>query len=433
MKELPKGWIRAPLHELAKVQLGRQRSPKNHQGTHMRPYMRAANVTWNGLDLSDVKEMNFDPDEAIRFELQPGDLLLAEASGSASEVGKPVLWKGEVPGACFQNTLLRVQTFGPLPEYLLHYFNHLAVTGAFAEGSRGVGIHHLGKLAMEQFEIPIAPIAEQRRIVDAIEEYFSRINAGVEVLMSTGTKAAMALRQIRKSVLHDWPTVPLSEVAEVVSGNTPKGLVDVPGGTIPFYKVGDMNNNDGRIMTTARTWIDEPARRDLGIHVRPAGTVIFPKRGGAIATNKKRKLAGPAAFDLNTMGVIPGDDLMDDYLMEWFETVDLGQLSDGSNVPQINHGDIRPLRIPLPPLADQVRAVAEINQARDAILRGSGVIESALKRAVTLRRAVLARAFSGRLVDQDPRDEPAWSLLERSLTTRGTGGVTNPGRKKMKV
>jgi type I restriction enzyme S subunit len=47
----------------------------------MRPYMRAANVTWNGLDLSDVKEMNFDPDEAMRFELQPGDLLLAEASG----------------------------------------------------------------------------------------------------------------------------------------------------------------------------------------------------------------------------------------------------------------------------------------------------------------------------------------------------------------
>lgn len=153
----------------------------------MRPYMRAANVTWEGLDLTDVKEMNFDPDEATRFELQPGDLLLAEASGSASEVGKPVLWKGEVAGACFQNTLLRVQTLGPLPEYLLHYFKHLAFTGTFAKGSRGVGIHHLGKLAMERFEIPIAPLAEQRRIVDAIEEQFARLDASeVSVLRVTG-------------------------------------------------------------------------------------------------------------------------------------------------------------------------------------------------------------------------------------------------------
>ena len=68
----------------------------------MRPYLRAGNVTWNGLDLSDVKQMNFDPVEAERFALEPGDILLAEASGSALEVGRPVLWQGEITGACFQ-------------------------------------------------------------------------------------------------------------------------------------------------------------------------------------------------------------------------------------------------------------------------------------------------------------------------------------------
>jgi len=79
------------LDEIADVRLGRQRSPKNHTGSRMRPYLRAANVTWSGLELSDVKEMNFTEAESETYELRPGDVLVAEASGSASEVGKPAI------------------------------------------------------------------------------------------------------------------------------------------------------------------------------------------------------------------------------------------------------------------------------------------------------------------------------------------------------
>jgi type I restriction enzyme S subunit len=190
-------WPSRPLHEVADVHLGRQRSPKNHEGPHMRPYLRAANVTWNGLDLKDVKEMNFDPVEAERFALQPGDLLLAEASGSASEVGKPVIWRGEIPGACFQNTLLRVQAKELLPEFLLHYFRHLALTGVFARKSRGVGIHHLGKLAMEQFPVPTPSSKEQASIVSEIEAGTTRIQAAVAAVESALAMAA----SLRRSVL----------------------------------------------------------------------------------------------------------------------------------------------------------------------------------------------------------------------------------------
>src|SRR5271166_7150191 len=120
MSELPPGWVTARLDQVAEVRLGRQRSPKNHSGDRMRPYLRAANVTWSGLDLSDVKEMNFTDDESAVYELRAGDVLLTEASGSASEVGKPALWRDEIEGCCFQNTLLRVRSRAPLPEYLLN-------------------------------------------------------------------------------------------------------------------------------------------------------------------------------------------------------------------------------------------------------------------------------------------------------------------------
>jgi len=62
----------------------------------MRPYLRAANVTWDGLALDDVKEMHFTAAEAETFRLRLGDILLSEASGSASEVGKPAMWAGEI-------------------------------------------------------------------------------------------------------------------------------------------------------------------------------------------------------------------------------------------------------------------------------------------------------------------------------------------------
>src|SRR5262249_19571983 len=59
--DLPQGWVRARVQDVGDVQLGRQRAPKHHSGEHMRPYLRAANVTWSGLDLTDVLEMNFPP------------------------------------------------------------------------------------------------------------------------------------------------------------------------------------------------------------------------------------------------------------------------------------------------------------------------------------------------------------------------------------
>ena len=121
MTELPNGWVDARLADVADVRLGRQRSPKNHVGARMRPYVRAANIRWSGLDLTDVKEMNFSESESEIYELRRGDVLVAEASGSVSEVGKPAIWRDEIPGCCFQNTIIRVRSRGPLPEYLRYW------------------------------------------------------------------------------------------------------------------------------------------------------------------------------------------------------------------------------------------------------------------------------------------------------------------------
>lgn len=80
LDELPKTWKSATVDSVGDVILGRQRSPENHTGPYMRPYVRAANITWDGWDLSDVKEMNFDETDFKKFRLQRGDVLINEAN-----------------------------------------------------------------------------------------------------------------------------------------------------------------------------------------------------------------------------------------------------------------------------------------------------------------------------------------------------------------
>src|SRR5205823_552013 len=97
---LPDGWTYVSVESVGSVQLGRQRAPKHHSGRNMRPYLRVANVYEDRIDLSDVKEMNFTPQEFDIYRLEPNDVLLNEGQ-SLELVGRPALYRGELPGACF--------------------------------------------------------------------------------------------------------------------------------------------------------------------------------------------------------------------------------------------------------------------------------------------------------------------------------------------
>ncbi len=190
-------WKKVRLSEIAEVRLGRQRSPKRAVGPNMRPYMRAANVTWNGVSLHDVKEMDFTPEEFKTYALRRGDLLLSEASGSASEVGKPAVWNEEVPDCCFQNTLIRVRAPEALVPFLHLQFYTDALTGAFARAARGVGIHHLGARTLSGWAIHLPPLDEQQRIVGTIHSYFTRLNH----VNATLERVQRNLKRYRASIL----------------------------------------------------------------------------------------------------------------------------------------------------------------------------------------------------------------------------------------
>ena len=197
LSELPEGWAWAKVEQIGDVQLGRQRSPKNVSKNFPTKYVRAANIKEAGVDLSDVLEMEFSPDERKRYELRDGDIVLSEASGSPDQVAKPAIWRKRKELYCFQNTVIRFQPVLVLPEYLLNVFKHFYFSGVFTRSAGGVGINHLSASRFSQIPISIPPLREQNQIVQEIE---SRLSV-CDKLEETIAASLLQAESLRQSIL----------------------------------------------------------------------------------------------------------------------------------------------------------------------------------------------------------------------------------------
>jgi type I restriction enzyme S subunit len=135
-RRLPTGWRCVRTDEAGEVRVGQRYAPEHRTGKYTRPYLRVANVFDGWLSLDDIKEMDFDETAYKTLALKPGDILLAEGQ-SRELVGRSAIYRGEIPGACYQNTLLRFRVAeGLLPEFAHAYFQHLLYSGGFARIAR---------------------------------------------------------------------------------------------------------------------------------------------------------------------------------------------------------------------------------------------------------------------------------------------------------
>jgi type I restriction enzyme S subunit len=147
------------------------------------------------LTIDSVLEMNFSPQEYDTYKLEDGDILLNEGQ-SIELVGRPAMYRGEVPGACFQNTLVRFRpSSGLLPEFALAVFRGYLHNHRFRRIARWtVNIAHLGAERFAAVEFPLPPYNEQKRIVLEIDHRLSFIES-LETSTTANLKRADRLRQ----------------------------------------------------------------------------------------------------------------------------------------------------------------------------------------------------------------------------------------------
>lgn len=478
LPKLPPGWARVRLDEIADVRLGRQRSPSTHQGENMVPYLRAANITWAGVNIGDVKTMHFEPEEAASYRLQDGDVLLSEASGSPSEVGKPAVWRGQLDGdVCFQNTLLRVRpAAGVDSQYLQLRLLHEAKSGRFAAAARGVGIHHLTAKKLCELMIDLPPAAEQRRIAAALDELASQggvARAGLDKLRRLLASLECAvLRSAAEGGLVNWSASggarfalpsdpnrrrPPAQAVPVKRALLPEGwivhsldeLTDParkaaygvlqPGGHvekgIPLVRVGDIGA--GTVQTTGLKRISpEVAERYPRTCLR--GGELLLTLVGTVGRTAVAPSTLRGANVARAVGVIPLTHAVNiDFvaLVLQAEPYASALVSRSHEVARktLNLEDVRAFPVPLPPRPLQDMIVTEAHRQLSVIRAARAGLEQLERRVDGFWRACLAAACGGQLVLQDPNDEPAGLLLEQIAAQRAAARLTAGRRPRRKV
>lgn len=162
-----------------------------------------------------------------------------------------------------------------------------------------------------------------------------------------------------------WRTVPLHKVASLESGfGFPRENQGDENQEFPFFRVSDMNIPGNEVfMENHSNTVSAATLKELGARAFPAGTVIFPKIGAAIATEKKRILTKPATYDNNVMGAVPKDAVTPRFLYYWFLRLKLTDFANPGHVPSIRKSVMEEIPFPVVAPSEQSRIVELLDEA----------------------------------------------------------------------
>lgn len=404
--QIHESWTRIPLGDVADVLNGFAFKSAYFSRTAGTPLVRIRDVG------RAATETRYDGPFDERFRVRAGDLLVGMDGDFrvARWAGANALLNQRVCKISVRSTAIYDPRFLQfvLPGYL----------DAIHARTSSVTVKHLSSRTIAEIPVPLPPLVEQQRIVAAIEQQLSRLDAadGALALAVRRTGALMA-SSLESATTSAGDLIPLGEAAtDFRYGTSVKTLLDGDGP--PVLRI--PNVRGGRIEPTPLKYATVSAEQ-LGDCFVSDGDLLF------VRTNGSRDLIGRAAvtnvgrmaFASYLIRARPREDVLDP---RWAAIVlaspklraeIASRAATTAGQYNLNLAGIRSLPIPLPPLNVQRHIVSEIEAQISRIEAVRAAIERAQHRSTGLRRAILERAFRGELVPQDPEDEPASELLER--------------------
>ncbi len=169
--DLPDGWSWCLLPNISHSELGKTLDQAKNTGD-LHPYLRSVNIRWDEVDLSDVNQMRFEPEEMDRYTITKGDLLICEGG----DVGRSAIWISD-NDILYQNALHRVRFWGGInPRFFMYYMMFYESKGIIKDICKGVTIKHLTGNVLNSIPFALPPVDEQIAIVAKIDEAFKLLN-----------------------------------------------------------------------------------------------------------------------------------------------------------------------------------------------------------------------------------------------------------------
>ena len=213
--DIPDSWEWVRLGELFQHNTGKALNASNRTG-QLKQYITTSNLYWDRFELDNLKEMHFSDSEVEKCTVVKGDLLVCEGG----DIGRAAIWSYDYP-MCIQNHIHRLRAYLPLCIRFFYYLFDLYKHAGWI-GGKGIGIQGLSSNAIHSLLFPFPPLAEQYRIVDAIDtmqpytDSYAIVESSLDKLNSTFPEV------LKKSILQEAvqgklvPQDPSDEPAEAL-------------------------------------------------------------------------------------------------------------------------------------------------------------------------------------------------------------------------
>lgn len=443
-KPLPPGWVETTIGEILMPQ---EDGRSIHQGWSpkcLREPSRSDNE-WGVLKTTAIQSGEFLPEhnKALPPDLEPrpvlevqdGDVLIT-CAGPRLRCGVACLVSNTRPRLLISGKMYRIR-FDPVfvhPKFICAYLLSSEAWSAINEMKTGVSDSGLN-LTQDRFRklrVPLAPIDEQARIVAAIEEHLSRLDAVDSVLDEAEKRCQALVKSVLLSVIpselpSDWQ---LSTVADA-------GATGLGRQRSPKYHSGPNMKPYLRVANVFEDRIDTSDVMEM--HFEEDDFEKFRLRPGDVLLNEGQSpewLGRPAtykgdppevAFTNSLIRFIPGDEVTSEWALLVFRRhMHAGRFMKESrittNIAHLALGRFRTVEFPIPPREVQNELVASTRETLDAVDWQASQIKRARAKSQVMRQSVLSAAFSSQLVPQDPNDEPARALLERVRASQSPSG-----------
>ncbi|MDX8347804.1 restriction endonuclease subunit S [Cognatiyoonia sp. IB215446] len=438
MSELPLGWADTTLKfACSKITDGTHHSPVNlPTGEFM--YVTAKNIKRWGLDLSNISFVNAETHDEIysRCPVEKGDVLYIK---DGATTGLAIINPLDEPFSLLSSVALLKPEHDALSAGFLKYWLNSPITLKMMVGQMtGTAIRRLTLTKISSQSIALPPLPEQKRIVRKLDTLSAHTTATRTHLNAIAKLVGRYRDQVIKAAYsgrlaspnedrqsfeqegfwdlpESWEWRTIEDVAEIQLALTP--VADIQ--ELPHIAPDNIEKNTGRLLPYNTIAEDEVISAK---HRFYQGQIVYSKIRPYLRKAILPEFNGACSADMYP--VRPRDCCDIKYLFYWLLSAEYAYftgLSEGRTVlPKINKKQMNASPIPWCPIDEQAKIVRWIEAAFRKIDLLASEAEKALKLTDRLDERILAKAFAGELVPQDPNEEPASVLLDRIREERAT-------------